>query len=240
MTEVNTKSATPALDILNYRMQDIVDSAMQAVITIDINGFVVDWSHHAETMFGWKRTEALGCPIVDMIIPEEFRKRYQDGFQQFAETGNAFVVDRKLDLTALRRDKSEFAIELSVTEFHVGNQILFNGFVRDLSREKEFKHLIAKEKLESALLQLVNSGHGIDRLLVDSFNVCVKTLGEICGWHVGHVYLRNHHRDVLVSSGIWHSEDGDGDIDNLQKLLKTRKFAYGKGFPGEVWKKRDL
>ena len=89
--------------------------AHDAFVGMDESGRIVTWNAQAETTFGWTRDEALGRSLADTIIPETFREAHNRGMQRFFETGDAPVVNKRLELTALHRDGREFPIEITIT-----------------------------------------------------------------------------------------------------------------------------
>ncbi len=117
------------------RTQLIVDTALDAVIAINRRGVITEWNPQAETIFGWSRAEALGREAADLVIPERYRKSDQ-GLRALLATGAATVLGRRIELIAIRRDGSEFPVELSITRFHSGGEEYFSGFVRDISERK--------------------------------------------------------------------------------------------------------
>ncbi|MFG0240716.1 MAG: PAS domain S-box protein, partial [Gimesia chilikensis] len=149
----NENIPNSALWASDEQLQKIIDSALDAVITMDMEGQVVDWNRRAEEIFGWSYDEAVGNPQVDLIIQEQYRLQHLDGLRLFKSTGKGRVINQKLELTALRRNGHEFPVELMVTKVDWKEQTIFNAFVRDVSDRKEAEQLIAREKLEAALLQ---------------------------------------------------------------------------------------
>ncbi|HKS54075.1 MAG TPA: PAS domain S-box protein [Steroidobacteraceae bacterium] len=118
------------------RTQLIVDTALDAVIGINGQGTITEWNPQAENMFGWQRAEALGRELADLVIPERYREPHRSGMRRLLETGVAKVLDKRIELSAIRRDGSEFPIELSITRIQYAGDEYFSGFVRDISARK--------------------------------------------------------------------------------------------------------
>ncbi len=72
----------------------ILDSAIDAAITMSEDGTVTGWNGHAETTFGWTREEAIGRDLSEPIMPERYRQRHKDGLKRFLETGDARIIGR--------------------------------------------------------------------------------------------------------------------------------------------------
>ena len=232
----STKSniSESALWASDERLQTIIDSALDAVITMDIEGRAIDWNRRAEEIFGWTRNEVAGKTIAELIMPQEYLTQHLDGLRQFRSTGQGRIINQKLELTALRRNGQEFPIELMVTQVEWNDQIIFNAFVRDVSERKEAEQLIAREKIETALLQQASYASSVHDALEDALRICVTNLGEISGWSVGHAFVRNPAGNRLVSSRIWYFANNN-NFRELQSVSEEVAFARGEDLPGQVW-----
>lgn len=115
-------------------LKPVLETALDAVIVMDAKGLVLDWNAHAQETFGWRREEAIGRQLAELIIPETQRQACRAGLEKFAESGEARVLDRRLELTGLRRDGREVPVELSVAKWTDGNGgTVFVGFLRDVT-----------------------------------------------------------------------------------------------------------
>src|SRR5262249_6922319 len=92
------------------RMRAVLNSALSAVVIIDSNGKVADWNPRAEEMFGWKRSEIVGSELAETIIPPRHREAHRRGIQHYMTTGEGAVLNRLIELSALRKDGSEFPV----------------------------------------------------------------------------------------------------------------------------------
>lgn len=119
------------------KLQPILNTAIDAVVVVDARGLIVDWSPRAEAMFGWARAEVLGRLLADVMVPPPLRQAHQQGLERFVATRVNHVLDRVLELAALRRTGEEFPIELSVTFWGSADDPLFLGFIRDISERRE-------------------------------------------------------------------------------------------------------
>jgi len=118
-------------------LQPILRTAIDAVVVMDADGVIVDWNGRAEQVFGWSRDEVVGRNLGEVIIPPRFREAHRQGLARLLATGQQTVLDRLLELSALRRDQSEFPVELSVTLSRDVGSPLFLGFIRDISERRE-------------------------------------------------------------------------------------------------------
>lgn len=131
------KEAEKKLLDSEYRLRQIIDTSLDAVITIDGEGRVTEWNLQAEKIFGYQREEVMSRLLSELIIPHQHRQSHHDGMQQFHRTGKGPVLNNRIEITALNRDGWEFPIELSVTPIKYGDEFFFSAFVRDISVRKQ-------------------------------------------------------------------------------------------------------
>jgi PAS domain S-box-containing protein len=151
------------------KLQAIVDTALDAVVRMDMQGRIVGWNSQAETIFGWSREEALGMPLESAIIPPRYRMDHRKGMQRYISTGKGAVLDRRVELHALHKDGREFPIDLAITRIRLDDQEAYEfcGFIRDISerREREQKLVQANVMAEAANIAksefLANMSHEI-------------------------------------------------------------------------------
>jgi PAS domain S-box-containing protein len=152
-TDYERREALAKLADSDARAHLIVETAHDAFVGMDVDGRIVTWNAQAEATFGWSRREAVGRNLADTIIPPAFREAHQRGMARFLETGEAPVVNKRLELTAIHRDGHEFPIEITITSpMPQGPAFFFGAFLRDISerREKDEQLRRAKESAEAA------------------------------------------------------------------------------------------
>ena len=118
------------------RKSAILESAMDCVITINHEGNVVEFNPAAEETFGYSRDEAVGKPLADLIIPPSLRQAHREGIARYLETGEGPVLGKRLELTGMRADRTEFPVELAITRVDVPGHPLFTGYLRDITQRK--------------------------------------------------------------------------------------------------------
>jgi PAS domain S-box-containing protein len=127
------RAAESALRVSEERNQLVVETALDGVVTIDHRGLVTGWNSHAEKLFGWLRAEALGRELADLIIPARFREQHRNGMNRYLDSGVARVLNKRMEMTALHRDGTEFPVELSITPIGFGEDLVFSAFIRDIT-----------------------------------------------------------------------------------------------------------
>ena len=111
----------------------MLEAAMDCIVTMDRHGCVVDFNAAAESTFGYGREEARGRRLADLIIPERLRDAHEGGVGRHLASGATSIMGRRLELPAMRKDGTEIPVELTVTRSDVDGEVLFTGFVRDLT-----------------------------------------------------------------------------------------------------------
>jgi len=123
----------------------ILEAALDAIITMDHRGLVVEFNPAAEAMFGYTREQAVGKPLANLIMPPAARAEHQRGFAQYLETGKGRILGKRVEMTAMRADGAEFPAELAVTRILRNGPPMFAGTIRDLTErnrvEKQLLHL---------------------------------------------------------------------------------------------------
>jgi PAS domain S-box-containing protein len=141
--------AATRLEQSEARLRGILDSAMDAIITVDEAQRVVLFNNAAETMFGWTRDEALGAPL-ERFIPERFRAAHAAHVRSFGATG---VTSRRMGgslriVTGLRRDGVEFPIDASISQIEESGRHFYTVILRDVTARIEAEQALRRSKDE--------------------------------------------------------------------------------------------
>ncbi len=131
----------------------IIDTALDAVISINEKGIIVGWNLRAESMFGWLRAEAINKSLYETIIPARYSDAYSNGMQHYLATGEHKVLNKRIEITAVHRDGHEFPIELSISPSETDDGYIFNAFLRDITERVQLGRQI-QESLELRSRQL--------------------------------------------------------------------------------------
>lgn len=147
------ETARRELSAAEGRLRAIVDSALDAVVVADADSIVVEWNQHAEIIFGWSASEAIGTSLTELIIPPRYREPHIRGMQRYLATGEGPILNRRIEITALRRDGREFPVELAITPVRSGDQTLFTAFVRDVSEQKNAEEQLRESEQRDQLIR---------------------------------------------------------------------------------------
>lgn len=141
------------------RLQALIATANDAVVTIDERSQIIDWNNAAERMFGWTRLEVIGQNLPELIIPPELREHHNAGVERFLKDGTAVMFNRRVETTALRRNGETFDTELSVWPVRTGDRYTFSSFIRDISRRKVAERALADSEAKyRTVVENVNEG----------------------------------------------------------------------------------
>jgi PAS domain S-box-containing protein len=136
------------------RKAAILDSAPDAIVTIDHEGMVFEWNAAAERIFGQRRAVVLGKPLANMVFNAASAQRFQSALDLCVRTGEGSLLGRRLELTGKRPDGTEFPTELSVTRVPREGVPIFTGFLRDITERKRFEEALrASQSLYSSLVE---------------------------------------------------------------------------------------
>jgi len=208
----------------------VFDAALDAIITIDHDGRVVEFNAAAERIFGYPRAAARGTLLANLIIPPRFREAHLKGIKRYLETGEGPALGRRIEISALRADGVEFPVELAITRVPGVDPPLFTGFLRDLTErhrvERRRAALYRVTEILAAAGTLEGSAAALLATLCEVFEASFSAL-----WIVDHEVMRclQTHRPPSLA------ETGDDTFGSLSRVMT---FRPGVGLPGRVWQTR--
>jgi PAS domain S-box-containing protein len=111
----------------------VFNAAVDAIVVMSADGLVHDWNPAAERLFGHRHADAVGRELASLIIPAALRERHRAALARYLETGQATILDRRLELFASTASRGLLPVELTVTLIPDSDPPLFAGFVRGQS-----------------------------------------------------------------------------------------------------------
>jgi PAS domain S-box-containing protein len=139
------KQAEETLKDSEKQIQTIFKRAPDAVTVINAAGNITNWNPRAEVIFGWSADEAIGKPLHDLIVPEQYREAHIKEMKHFLVTGDGPVLNKPLGMVALRKNNSEIQVELSISHYQFKKKDFFIGFLKDITERK-----ITEDKLKES------------------------------------------------------------------------------------------
>ena len=129
------------------RIHAIVDTVLDALITIDEQGIIDTFNQAAEQIFGYTWSEVVG-QNVKMLMPEPYHSEHDQYLQNYLRTGHANLIGQPRELVGQRKDGYTFPIDLAVSEMIVGEQRLFTGIIRDITERKKAENALREQREE--------------------------------------------------------------------------------------------
>jgi PAS domain S-box-containing protein len=145
-----------ALQRSEARKMAILDSALDCIVTIDHEGRITEFNPAAVRTFGYRREEVMGKQLADVIIPPSLRKRHGEGFARHLVTGQARMLGKRIEMTAVRADGSEFPVELAITRIPLDGPPSFTGYLRDITERKRSQEELLRSAVYLAEAQRVS------------------------------------------------------------------------------------
>src|SRR5919106_611303 len=126
----------------------VVRASLDPIIVMDHEGLIVEFNPAAEATFGYRRDDLLGWPVSE-LMPEKYRAAHRAGLARFLASGEGRILGRRMEVTALRSDGSEFPAELTVTRVEGKEPPLFTASLRDIT-----ERVRAEEEIRESLARL--------------------------------------------------------------------------------------
>lgn len=208
------------------RLRGTIDSALDAVVTTDAHSVILEWNKNAERIFGWPAEEAVGRKLSETIIPPRHREGHERGVAHYLATGEGPILNRRIEITALRKNGTEFPVELTVSTARWGTHIVFISFVRDISERKRSQaHLAAQYAVTRVLAGSRSVEEAVPRILQ---GICDSLQWPVAGfWEV------DEDEDLLRLTHFWVRPDQS--LEEFEERSRNLAFERGRGLPGRVW-----
>ncbi|HET6674301.1 MAG TPA: PAS domain S-box protein [Nitrospiraceae bacterium] len=187
------QSVEHALSESEERFRSLVESATDAIVLADENGFIMSWNRSAGRLFGYTEAEVQGKPLT-MIMPERYREAHERGFERVRSTGDSTLIGSLIAVDGLRKDGTEFPLELSLATWKTGGQWLYSGIIRDITERRRAEDALDRLRRQHALI-LTQAGEGIYGLDADGNTTFVNTAAcTLLGYEVDELLGRSMHR----------------------------------------------
>src|SRR5918993_4515536 len=163
------------------RYRTVLDAAFDAIVIITPDGIVRWFNRGAERIFGYRAEEVIRQSVT-VLMPERYREHCVAGLHRYLRTGEARVVGGTTELVGLRKDGSEFPMEMSLGETHQDGQRLFTGIIRDITERKRFEEALERLSRQHGMV-LEAAGEGIFGLDLHGNVTFVNPAGsDMTGW----------------------------------------------------------
>jgi PAS domain S-box-containing protein len=171
------------------RFRSLARSANDAIIAADSAGKITLWNECARATFGYSEEEVLGKPVT-MIMPARYHEAHQQGMSRFISTGQSHIVGHVVEMVGLRKDGSEFPLELTLASWETDEGKFVTGIVRDVTKRKQEQAELAETqqqlyqadkmaslgKLTAGIAHEINTPVGVINSNVDVVFRCIEKL----------------------------------------------------------------
>ncbi len=185
---VERKRAEEALRRSEMRKAAILRSALDCIVTFDLEGKITEFNPAAERAFGCLQQDALGRDMAALIIPETLRKTHRGGMALYHATNAGSEQGRRMEVTAMRADGSEFPVELAISRILIDGKPMFTAYVRDITERRE------AERTTSELAAVVANSN-------DAIVACTIE-GRIVSWNVGAERIYGYGSDEAIGQPL--------------------------------------
>jgi PAS domain S-box-containing protein len=149
---IERRRAELSSDAVERRHRATLDASLDCVIAMDHRGAVIEFNPAAERTFGYSGAEAVGREMADLIVPPDLRERHRSGLRRYLETDEPTLLDRRIEIEAMRRDGTRFPVELTITRIDVPGDPVFTGHLRDIT-----ERLRVERELRESRARLVHA-----------------------------------------------------------------------------------
>ena len=219
------------------RNATIVDLALDAIVSIDHEGRIIEFNPAAERMFGYRRVDVMSRPMADLIIPPHLRSAHFAGLRRYLATGEAHVLGRRLELEAMRADGSLFPVELAIMRMPGDGLPVFTSYLRDLSEQRRSA---ARQQLLLDASTLLASSLDYEETLRNISRVVIPAMAD---WYFvdvqdpasrGTTRIHLDHRDpakVALAAKMARCYPDAHDDRGVAAVLRSGKTEWARDIP---------
>jgi len=182
-----TQDVLEARELLRQEAEEktrlIVNNVFDAIVTMDSKGVITTWNPQAEAIFGYTRDEAVGQRLANLIIPPQLRERHEKGLKHFLAKGEGMIINRQIEITALRKGGTEFPVEMSISPARSGNDFIFIAMIRDITERKKIEEEIERtyQELEKMIEKAESASRAKSEFLANMSHEIRTPLNAIIG-----------------------------------------------------------
>ncbi len=220
------------------RIRSIIETTLDAIITIDEKGIIQSYNPAAEKLFDYQADEVIGKNI-SILMPEPYATEHDSYIETYLTTGVAKIIGLTREVVGLRKDLSVFPAELSVTVGIQEDRKIFSGIIRDITERKNWEDFLKEKEKKSRLVNeifaIANSSNTLDEIFLNT----IEQVASYKEWPVGHVYLTVEENDniILKPSSYWYLKSPES-FKEFKEVTEKNSFQINHGLPGRVLKSK--
>ncbi len=212
-------------------LTNIMNNAVEVIITLDESQRILSFNKSAETTFGYVAEEMIGKPL-DILIPPRFVEAHRRHMEIFAESSQySRTMAERQEVYGLRKNGEEFPAEASITKLNFKGRLVFSVFLRDITNRKRADHEL---RLLLQLTQIITEAENFDQALTTA----IRLICETTGWDFGEVWMLSE-KGKRLELGLPCYYNG-AEFENFRNKSKEYQFVLGTGLPGRVWESKNV
>lgn len=222
--------AHDAMAITELRRWSVLEASLDGIITINIDGHIVDFNRAAEQMFGHQSTDVIGLPLHTVIVPAHLRDAHEKGMERYRASGQERVLNKRIEIEALRSNGEQFPVELTIVPVQCGEERYFTATIRDITHrvkmDEEMRTLLRSYKDATTDLErqkIALDAHAIVSITDDAGRIVYANakLQQISGY-APHELLGQTHQ--ILKSG----EQGEEFYAKLWRTISRGDIWHGE------------
>ncbi len=223
------------------QIQAIFNNAPDAVVVVDSNALVIRWNPQSENLFGWRKEEAIGRTLNEIIVPPRYSESHLKGMQIFRETGQSKLLGKTVDLKAVKKDRTEIDVSVRISPFITGQQLLFVGFIRDITERKQLEDKLRtfNEELSRQVEEKTSELKEIFERVTDGFialdrNFCYTYMNKKAG------KLAHRDPESMIGKNVWKefpTAVGSATYETFHKAMAEQQYVTSTDYykPYDLW-----
>jgi PAS domain S-box-containing protein len=184
------------------RVRAVLNSSLSAVVVTDDRGAITEWNTRAETMFGARASEVLGHHLDETVFPLPERPAYRRAVERSLEASKVGTPLPTIEMTAWRRERQEFPVELSVSPLSSSEAVTYCSFITDITERKQAERKLHAQLARHDLLNRITRGIGERLDLPSIFQVVIRNLEDNLPIEFGCICLHDPERARLTVAGV--------------------------------------
>ena len=204
--------------------QALLEAASEGIVIVNPAGRILSVNRKTEEMFGYSRGELIG-ETVELMLPERFRGSHVAHRLSYFSEPRVRPMGRGLELAGLRKDGSEFPVEISLSYTRSGDGLVTMAFITDITQRKQ-----AERRLQAQFA--VTEVLAGSATLVDAIPGILRALCECLDWELGELWSLDPESGMLRWGGSWHVSGLDAS--EFESVSREMTFVPGTGLPGRV------
>jgi len=167
----------------------VLETALDAIVSIDEEGKVLEWNSAAARIFGYSRELAIGRELTELIVPRSNQDLQRKGLARFLQTGRGRLFEHRTELMAVRANGAEFPVELSITRIPGEGPPVFTSFIRDITERRRTEEALRKSEERFRLLV-----EGIEDYAIYMLDLH----GRITTWNAGAERIEGYRAQEII------------------------------------------